>query len=56
MDVSLDKELQLRELFRARFSINEIVERTGLTVDAVVKVINAPRALKRSHETAASNN
>lgn len=38
-----DKEEQVRELFQARFTIDEILERTGLTIDSVVRVINAPR-------------
>jgi hypothetical protein len=38
------EDQRVRELFYdARFTVNEILERTGLTIDRIVKAINAPR-------------
>jgi hypothetical protein len=37
---------RVKELFDARFTVNEILERTGLTIDRIVKAINAPRVRK----------
>ena len=43
MHTTPDQEQQVRELFLARFTIDEILERTGLTIDSVVRAVNAPR-------------
>jgi hypothetical protein len=40
---SLDQERRLRELFDAHYTITELSERTGLSLDAIIKVLNAPR-------------
>ena len=44
---SLDQEQRLRELFDAHCTITEIIERTGLPLDTIVKVLNAPRVPKQ---------
>ena len=40
---SLEQERRLRELFDAHYTITELSERTGLSLDAIIKVLNAPR-------------
>ena len=42
-----DAQQRVRELFDAHFTINEIVERTALELQTVVRLLNAPRAIKR---------
>jgi len=44
---SSDQERRLRELFDAHYTISELTERTGLPLDTIVKVLNAPRIQKR---------
>ncbi len=44
---SLDQERRLRELFDAHYTITELSERTGLSLDTIVKVLNAPRVPKQ---------
>jgi DNA invertase Pin-like site-specific DNA recombinase len=43
----IDQERRLRELFDAHYTIAEISERTGLSLDTIVKVLNAPRVPKQ---------
>ncbi len=42
-----DAQQKVRELFDAHFTISEIVERTALEIQTVVRLLNAPRAVKR---------
>ena len=42
-----DAQNRVRELFDAHFTISEIVERTALEIQTVVRLLNAPRAVKR---------
>jgi len=42
-----DEQQRVRELFEAHFTIGEIVERTSLEIQTVVRFINAPRVVKR---------
>ena len=42
-----DAQQRVRELFDAHFTIGEIVERTALEIQTVVRLLNAPRAIKR---------
>ena len=42
-----DAQQRVRELFDAHFTIGEIVERTALEVQTVVRLLNAPRPVKR---------
>lgn len=42
-----DEQQRVRELFDANFTISEIVERTSLEIQTVVRFINAPRNAKR---------
>ena len=44
---SSDQERRLRELFDAHYTITELSERTGLSLDTIVKVLNAPRVPKQ---------
>ena len=46
MGSNVYEDQRVKELFDARFTINEILERTGLTIDRIVKAINAPRVRK----------
>jgi hypothetical protein len=46
MDSNIYEDKRVNNLFDARFTINEILERTGLTIDRIVKAINAPRVPK----------
>ena len=49
MGASVYEDQRVRELFYdARFTVNEILERTGLTIDRIVRAINAPRVPKGS--------
>jgi hypothetical protein len=48
MGSNIYEDQRVRELFDARFTVNEILERTGLTIDRIVKAINAPRVPKGS--------
>jgi hypothetical protein len=45
---TMDQEQRVRELFQTRLTIPEILEHTGLPLDFVIKVINAPR-LRKTH-------
>ena len=42
-----DEQQKVRELFDAHFTVSEIVERTSLEIQTVVRFINAPRIVKR---------
>ncbi len=42
-----DAQQKVRELFDAHFTISEIVERTALEMQTVVRFLNAPRPVKR---------
>ncbi len=42
-----DAQQKVRELFDAHFTVSEIVERTSLEIETVVRFINAPRMVKR---------
>jgi DNA invertase Pin-like site-specific DNA recombinase len=42
-----DAQQRVRELFDAHFTISEIVERTALEIQTVVRLLNAPRAAKQ---------
>jgi len=42
-----DAQQRVRELFDAHFTIGEIVERTALEIQTVVRLLNAPRPVKR---------
>jgi len=42
-----DAQQRVRELFDAHFTISEIVERTALDMQTVVRLLNAPRLVKR---------
>lgn len=42
-----DAQQKVRELFDAHFTINEIVEQTALEIQTVVRMLNAPRPVKR---------
>jgi hypothetical protein len=42
-----DAQQRVRELFDAHFTISEIVERTALEMQTVVRLLNAPRLVKR---------
>jgi DNA invertase Pin-like site-specific DNA recombinase len=42
-----DAQQKVRELFDAHFTVSEIVERTSLEIQTVVRFINAPRMVKR---------
>ena len=42
-----DAQQKVRELFDAHFTINEIVERTALEMQTVVRLLNAPRPVRR---------
>ena len=44
---SVNQERRVRELFDAHYTITELIERTGLPLDTIVKVLNAPRVPKR---------
>jgi hypothetical protein len=44
---NLDQERQLRELFDAHYTITELIERTGLSLNTIVKALNAPRVPKQ---------
>jgi hypothetical protein len=44
---TLDQERRLRELFDAHYTITELSERTGLPLDTIIKVLNAPRVPKQ---------
>jgi len=44
-----DAQRKVRELFDAHFTIGEIVERTALEIQTVVRLLNAPRAVKPRH-------
>jgi hypothetical protein len=47
MSSNVYEDQRVRELFYdARFTVNEILDRTGLTIDRIVKAINAPRVRK----------
>lgn len=46
-DTTLEQEQQLRNLFDAHYTIAELIERTGLPIDTIVKVLNAPRVQKQ---------
>ena len=48
MGSNVYEDRKVRELFDARFTVNEILERTGLTIDRIVRAINAPRVPKGS--------
>jgi DNA invertase Pin-like site-specific DNA recombinase len=41
-----DAQRKVRELFDAHFTISEIVERTALEIQTVVRLLNAPRVVK----------
>lgn len=41
-----DAQQKVRELFDAHFTISEIVERTALEMQTVVRLLNAPRPVK----------
>jgi hypothetical protein len=45
---TLDQEQRVRELFQTRLTIPEILEHTGLPLDFVIRVLNAPR-LRKTH-------
>jgi hypothetical protein len=42
-----DQERRIRELFDAHYTITELSEKTGLSLDAIIKVLNAPRPPKQ---------
>lgn len=42
-----DAQQRVRELFDAHLTISEIVERTALDMQTVVRLLNAPRLVKR---------
>jgi DNA invertase Pin-like site-specific DNA recombinase len=42
-----DAQQKVRELFDAHFTISEIVERTALEIQTVVRLLNAPRPVKQ---------
>jgi DNA invertase Pin-like site-specific DNA recombinase len=42
-----DAQQRVRELFDAHFTVKEIVERTALEIQTVVRLLNAPRPVKR---------
>ena len=44
---SVNQERQVRELFDAHYTVTELIERTGLPLDTIVKVLNAPRVPKQ---------
>ena len=44
---SSDQERRLRELFDAHYTITELSERTGLPLDTIIRVLNAPRVPKQ---------
>jgi len=44
---SVIQERRVRELFDAHYTVTELIERTGLPLDTIVKVLNAPRVPKR---------
>ena len=46
MGSNVHEDQRVKELFDARFTVNEILERTGLTIDRIVRAINAPRVRK----------
>jgi hypothetical protein len=46
MATTLEQERRLRDLFNAHYTISELVERTGLPIDVVLRVLNAPRVQK----------
>ena len=47
MGASVYEDQRVRELFYdARFTVNEILERTGLTIDRIVRAVNGPRVRK----------
>jgi DNA invertase Pin-like site-specific DNA recombinase len=46
-----DAQQKVRELFDAHFTVSEIVERTSLEIQTVVRFINAPRIVKRRNAT-----
>jgi hypothetical protein len=46
MGSNVYEDQRIKELFDARFTVNEILERTGLTIDRIVRAINAPRVRK----------
>ena len=48
MGSNVYEDQRVKELFDARFTVNEILERTGLTIDRIVKAITAPRVPKGS--------
>jgi hypothetical protein len=50
MTTSLEEEQRIRELFDAHYTITELSERTGLSLDTIVKVLNAPRLPKQRAE------
>jgi hypothetical protein len=43
MVTSLEQERRLRDLFYAHYTFAELIERTGLPIDTILKVLNAPR-------------
>jgi hypothetical protein len=47
MGASLEQERRLRDLFDAHYPIAELIEKTGLPIDTIVKVLNAPRVSKQ---------
>lgn len=47
MGTNLEQERRIRELFAAHYTIAELMEKTGLPIDIVVTVLNAPRVLKQ---------
>ncbi len=49
MGSNVYEDQRVRELFYdARFTVNEILERTGLTIDRIVWAISVPRVPKGS--------
>jgi hypothetical protein len=45
-----EAQQRVRELFDAHFTVKEIVERTGLEIQIVVRLLNAPRIVRRRHD------
>jgi hypothetical protein len=49
MGSNVYEDQRVRELFYdTRFTVNEILERTGLTIDRIVRAISGPRVPKGS--------
>jgi hypothetical protein len=47
MTPSVDQERRVRELFDAHYTVTELSERTGLSLDSIIKILNAPRVPKQ---------